>query len=159
MNIPDYTCVCRGDKWKESQITHFWLRTIKNASNEVFDSLWLLVLSGHTCSLKASAITVRVNILLTLPAFWYSSKICLRVPVVHCTVLCYTVLYYTVLYCTVLYCNVLYCTVPVLLVPAGVGVGGVHQAAVLVLSVSHACNSSLVLYTLLLKVSISRFNF
>ena len=30
---------------------------------------------------------------------------------------------------------------PVLLVPAGVGVGGVHQAAVLVLSVSHACNS------------------
>ena len=31
--------------------------------------------------------------------------------------------------------------VPVLLVPAGVGVGGVHQAAVLVLSVSHACNS------------------
>ena len=31
--------------------------------------------------------------------------------------------------------------VPVLLVAAGVGVGGVHQAAVLVLSVGHACNS------------------
>ena len=31
--------------------------------------------------------------------------------------------------------------IPVLLVPAGVGVGGVHEAAVLVLSVGHACNS------------------
>ena len=48
---------------------------------------------------------------------------------------------------------------PVLLVPAGVGVGGVHQAAVLVLSVSHACNSKTIAIASKKRSKIFRFNF